>query len=135
MAKGSLRELKGVIAVMPITVAQEVATEGAKEMNVLLRAAFMARETVYGDSRASTKHAAGKDLSLLDTTATFRTLRFVQEGTVLRCALGTKYAKYLIGKYKILPIGDRTEIPVKWTRVLDEIARIAFERYHARVAA
>ncbi|OQB88590.1 MAG: hypothetical protein BWX86_02646 [Verrucomicrobia bacterium ADurb.Bin122] len=35
----------------------------------------------------------------------------------------------MIGRFKILPIGDRTAIPVKWRRAIDDVFHaVVFER-------
>lgn len=70
----------------------------------------------------------GAQLDLVFSGDTQRQLRFVVNGTLIRCALGPRYAKYLIGKYKILPIGDRTSMPVAWVRALDELVRTVQDR-------
>lgn len=46
-------------------------------------------------------------------------LAFVQIGTIIRAQLGQPYAKYLVGKYKILP----QRLPVSWQAKLETIVR------------
>lgn len=65
----------------------------------------------------------GVPLDLYETGKTRETLKFVVDGTIVRCRLGPRYAKYLIGKYKILPIGDRTAMPTAWRFALGELVR------------
>lgn len=84
------------------------------------RTAFESGRNVYGDARP--KGSAGNDLTLVQSGATKAALRFVASGTVIRAQLGPRYARYLVGKYKILPIGDRTGMPIAWVRALNELA-------------
>jgi len=123
----TLRGFKDALRAMPLSVSNDVAMRAAPELTRRAKVAFLGGVNVYGDERPG-------GVSLMRTGTTFRTLRFVQSGTIVRCALGTEYAKYLIGKYKILPIGDRTGIPVAWVRALDDITAVAFAE-RAKVAA
>ncbi len=63
------------------------------------------------------KRRGGGALSLVQTGATRARVVFVANGTIVRCVLGTKYARYLIGKYGILPNGNAA-IPVEWQDTL-----------------
>ncbi len=101
---------------------------------------------VPGDKTAQTRHrrtgritgstttkrghheTSPRKLTLVDTGDTRRTMHFEARGRLVRCRLGPRYAKYLIGKYKILPIGDRTSMPAAWTRALDELVQTVQER-------
>jgi hypothetical protein len=53
-------------------------------------------------------------------------MHFEAIGTVTRCVLGPPWARYLIGRYTILPNGD-AYLPVAWYRVFlaaaDEVLR------------
>ena len=71
---------------------------------------------------------SARKLTLVQTGDTRRTMKFKANGRLVRCELGPRYAKYLIGKYKILPIGDRTAMPAAWTRALNELVKTAQER-------
>lgn len=57
----------------------------------------------------------GRELRLVRTGATRAALRFVAVGTVIRCVLGPRYARYLVGKYRILPSGQQA-VPFRWRR-------------------
>jgi hypothetical protein len=129
----SLRDFKTRIRRMPITVARQVAAQAAPMLTQFAQAALASGRNVYGDPRP--KGADGRDLTLVETGATKRQLRFVTDGgTVVRAQLGPRYARYLVGKYKILPVGDRTAMPVNWIKALNELARDAVAN-PARVAA
>lgn len=100
--------------------AREVATKAAPALTRLMREAFDSGRTVYGDPRPLGKD--GNKLSLIKSGATRKTIRFDNFGTVLRIQLTTSYAKYLVGKYTILPQGGRTAIPFEWMRLLRALA-------------
>jgi hypothetical protein len=76
----------------------------------LARDAHVARRSVYGESRPV--GVSGEVLDLEVSGATARDLRFVANGTIVRAVLGTPYARFLIGKYSILPNGA---IPAEWS--------------------
>lgn len=113
-----LRKLQKRIKAFPIAAAEEVSRKAAPAFTQLTNQAFNSRQTVYGEARP--EGVNGNPLTLVGTGPGMRTkdtLRFVQIGTIVRCVLGTDHAKYLIGKYRILPMG---EMPSKWSNKLRE---------------
>lgn len=117
----SIRDIKARIQALPTSVAHDVAQRAAPLLTNFARASFTARENVYGDPWPI--GANGNQVSLIRTGATARALGFVANGSILRCILGNNYQRYLIGKYKILPIGDRSAIPAKWFNALNQTVR------------
>lgn len=115
----SLRDIQADIAKQAMSVAHDIAQRTAPALTALARGAYQSGRNVYGDARPSS--VTGNALTLMDSGDTFRDLRFRVSGTVMWCDLGTPYAKYLIGRYKVLPIGDRTAIPVDWARTIRAI--------------
>lgn len=116
----SIKALKSRIATMPTTVAHDVAQRAAPAMTALTTEAFASGKSVYGDARP--EGADGHALTLRKSGATERSLKFVANGTVVRCVLGPKYAKYLIGKYSVLPNGS---LPAAWSaRLRDLVASV-----------
>lgn len=113
---GTIRGLKQKIKSLPTSVAHRVASASAPQMTARTRQSYAAGQTVFGDARPA--GVDGGQLDLYETGKVSRQLRFVATGTIIRCVLGTPYAKYLIGKYRILPI--RT-MPDSWVRDLEEI--------------
>ena len=116
--KGNLSSIAGLktrLRALPVTIANDVSQRAAPALTDLTVDAYLTDRTVYGESRPSAKD--GSTLTLHKTGETRRTLQFVANGTIVRCVLGTKYARYLIGKYGILPNGA---LPVKWSRKLAE---------------
>lgn len=111
----SIRGLKSSLRALPLSVAHSVAQRAAPAMTELTLAADQAKRTVYGEARPA---GVNGPLSLFRTGRTRSTMRFVSNGTIVRCVLGTPYAKYLIGKYSILPNGA---LPVAWSRKLAEL--------------
>lgn len=74
--------------------------------------------------------APGKPLTLVDTGTTRDDLAFESLGTVVRVVLAQPYQKYLIGKYRILPMG---KLPVAWDANLDQIAQTKLAQYTREV--
>jgi hypothetical protein len=119
--RGNLSSISGLkqrLRAMPITVAHRVAATAAPAMTSMTRTAFDTNRTVYGAPRPT--GVDGASLTLEESGATKRTLQFSATGTVLRCVLGPPWAKYLIGKYDILPNGG---MPADWTQKLVAIVR------------
>lgn len=122
MLKGdlsSLRGLKARIRTLPVSVAHSVAQRAAPALTALTVQAFDGDRNVYGDARPQSK-VDGRPLTLEQTGATRRTLKFVANGTIVRCVLGTRYAKFLVGRFKILPNGA---LPTQWSDRLAELVR------------
>jgi hypothetical protein len=114
---GRISDLKKKIQELPTTIAVDVAARAAPEMTTLTREAFAAGQTVYGEARPL--GVDGKPLTLKKTGAVEKDLEFKSDGgTKIRAVIGEKYAKYLIGKYKILPI---VHIPAKWSKALQDL--------------
>lgn len=117
--KGNVNDLKKLgqrLQKFPTSVAHQVATQSAPALTQMTRRAYESGQTVYGDARPT--GSDGQALDLHKTGLTAATLRFTSVGTIVRCVLGTRYAKYLIGKYRILPMG---RMPTDWSRKLGEI--------------
>ena len=123
MARSSLsgrldnfRRLKSTLRKLPQAVAVRAAQRAAPELTQLTRSAFDSGRTVYDQPRP--RGEEGNQLDLVETGAVRSLLRFDSFGTTVRAVLSTRYARFLIGKYKILPNGA---IPLEWQKVLREI--------------
>lgn len=114
----SIKALKSTLRALPKTVAVDVARRAAPAMTTLTTSAFNSNRSVYNDPRPT--GANGQALTLVKSGRTRDALRFVSVGTIVRCALPTKWAKYLIGKYGILPNGA---LPAQWSRRLAEVVK------------
>lgn len=115
---GSIKDIKRSISALPRSIAHSVAQRGAPVLTQLAVTAFDSNQNVYGDPRPA--GVDGQVLTLEKTGATRRTLRFVANGTIIRCVLGTKYARFLIGKYGVLPNGA---MPARWAEGLAGVVR------------
>lgn len=130
----TLGKLKANLRALPISVAHEVAAASAPGLTARTVQAFDAGRTVYGEPRPPA--VDGGALSLEQTGAVRKGTQFVANGRIVRCVLlardkyGREYAKYLIGKYKILPNGA---MPAEWSRFLAELVERAKAEKYLRV--
>ena len=113
----SLNRLAASLRRAPLTLAANVAKRAAPALTQATQAAYSAGRTVDGSARPAA--VDGGRLTLKDTGAAQRSLRFVSIGTQARCVLGTPYLPYLIGRYGVLPSGK--QLPTAWRA---ELARI-----------
>ncbi len=125
---GDFRALKKRLTALPISLAHDVAAASAPGLTQRTRNAHAAARTVYGDPRPPA--ADGGVLTLERTGATARTMQFVANGRIVRCVLGTPYARYLIGRYRILPQGA---MPAEWSRYLAGLVADANAAKYLRV--
>jgi len=113
-----LRDLGKRLKDLPVALAQSVAQAVAPALTGQAQADFASGLTAYGEARPVGVH--GNALSLVRSGITEGSIRFVAIGTRVRVAFGTPYAKYLVGKYRILPVGA---LPVAWSELIAKIAR------------
>lgn len=111
-------ELRRMLRTIPAVTAQRVAARVAPALSGLAGAAYDAGRTVYGDPRPES--VTGAPLDLVETGATRPRVKFEATGTQVRAVLGTRYARFLIGKYRILPMG---QLPVEWSRQIGDAVR------------
>lgn len=121
-------KLKKNLRALPLSLAHDVAQASAPGLTDRTRRAYSSGQTVYGNARPA--GVDGVTLDLKRTGDTERTLHFVANGRIVRCVLGTRYARYLIGKYRILPNGA---MPAEWSRYLAELVRAAKAEKYLRV--
>lgn len=108
--------LKAKLRALPVSLAHKVAQQVGPALSAATNTAYEQGRTVYGESRP--KGVDGNELDLVDSGDTKSSTTYQVDGRIVRVGLGTKYAKYLIGKYRILPNGA---IPVEWKRDIDAI--------------
>ncbi len=121
----TLGALKSRLKSLPISVAHEIASSSAPGLTTRTRDAYDSFRTVYGEARPA--GVGGYTLDLTRSGDTRASMQFVANGRIVRCVLGTPYAKYLIGRYKILPNGA---MPVEWSRFLaDLLAKSKVDKY------
>jgi hypothetical protein len=121
----SIRALQNSLRRMPITAAARIAQRYAPEASRLARDAFDGGRTAYGSDRP--RAVDGGALSLRRTGVTRAALDFIATGRQVRLARLPRYARYLIGKYSILPNGP---LPQAWR---DRITKIAAEILYAEI--
>jgi len=122
----SLRDIKDRLHRHGVLTAQEVAARVAPMIESMAHADFDAGRNCYGDVRALGKYGP---VTLRRTGRMRASFGFDAVGSTIRSRLLANYAKYMIGRFKILPIGDRTAIPVKWRRAIDDVFHaVVFER-------
>jgi hypothetical protein len=108
-----------------VLVARNVAEQATPALNREMHSAFDGGRTAYGAPRPLGK--TGRELSLVRTGRTRATLRFDNVGSLLRVKLTTPYAKYLVGRFSILPRGQEG-LPASWQRALREITSAVVSR-------
>ena len=124
---------------------QKLAAALASTLTVLARDAFARKLSVYDDprthhtgkprkfkgrkfkGRSPSGHSKGQTpLTLVLTGKVQSFVRFTSDGTRrIRAELATKYARYLIGKYGVLP-NSRVAMPVKWSAIIGDITAHMF---------
>ena len=126
VALRSLRSLKRALAKLPITGTARIAARAAPAMSELAGAAYDSGQTVYGAARPS--GVDGGALTLERTGATRRAMQFVATGRDIRTTRLPRYARFLIGRYDVLPNGP---LPLTWRERLREIAaRVLHDEIH-----
>lgn len=113
----TLRELATRLRAVPIETAQRVAARVAPVISQKAQAAYDSGSTVYSEPRPAGKSGS---LDLFVSGRTRGRVRFEAVGTVVRCVLGTPYARFLVGKYRILPMGA---MPFAWSEAIGAAAR------------
>lgn len=111
----SLRKLRQAIADLPPRMRRAVATEAAEALDVEIKNDFAAGRTVYDTPRPLGVN--GNPLSLVKTGRAKRGLGVTAFETIVRAELPTRYAKYLVGKYRVMP----QTLPVTWQLLLQRI--------------
>jgi hypothetical protein len=126
---GTLRALRNSIASMPVTLSHAVAARVAPNLTEQAQDSYDSGRTVYGAARP--KGVKGNDLDLVETGAVRSQLKFNALGTKVTVSIGPNYARFLIGKYGILPSGDRAAIPAPWVAAIDRIVKEEAAKYVA----
>jgi len=123
MAAGisSINRLRSTIKALPLRIRSAVAKDAEAVLTRRAQESFDGGETVYGTPRPTSKSKAhpGTALTLKKSGKTRGALSFVAVGTIVRAALGTRYAKFLVGKYQVLPMS----LPASWRAKLETLVR------------
>ncbi len=115
----SLSKMSATLRALPTVLAQKIATKAAPVISQFANESFEASTDPYGV--AWTPKADGSTATLVKTGNMKRFLYYVAIGTKLRVALGTRYAKYQIGKRPVFPRAG--VLPSKYATALVQIAQ------------
>ncbi len=120
MSKGlsTLAAFRTRVKELPLRIQSSVAKDGEAVLTQALQSDFDSGRTVFDAARPLGVN--GNRLDLVKTGRTRAHLSFVAVGRILRAHLPTKHARYLIGKYAILP---SARIPASWSESLAQIVR------------
>ena len=124
----SIARLRKSLLDLPIRIRRAVAVEAGEILNAEVRADFARGITVYDTPRPL--GVRGQKLSLVKTGTTKARVGFNVFGTIVRADLATRYGKYLVGKYQVLP----QRLPVKWQQMLERIVREFREDWQREVS-
>ncbi len=113
-----LRDLKRSLKSVPVTAVAKIASAAAPVITAQAQATFRSGQDVFGAPRL--KSVQGGNLSLVQSGATRNAINFIATGRDIRVARLPKYAKFLIGRYGILPNGK--QLPQTWRGALGAIA-------------
>jgi hypothetical protein len=127
---GLLRQLGATMRALPQAVQLEAARAVAPVATELTSSAFDGGQTVYGNARPA--GVDGGALSLVKTGSARASLKFTADGSAIRCNLGPKHLRYLIGKYKVLP---NNRIPFAWRRQFSDVVQAVARRQVAAAFA
>lgn len=127
----SISRLKKALATLPTSLANDIANAAAPAMTGETQTAYDAGRSVYGETRPPT--VDGRRMTLVRTGAVREQARFRSYGRFIWCTIGPKYARYLIGKYGILPNGP---LPAGWSlRLKAEADAVVARTLQARIRA
>lgn len=120
-------KLRTTIKALPLRIRTAVARDAAEVLTWSIREQYDAGRTVYDTPRPLS--VDGDKLTLKKSGTTRATLSFVTVGTIVRAQLSTKYSKYLVGKYKVLP----QRLPIAYSEALQKIVREYIEDFESEV--
>lgn len=121
----SVSDARRAIQALPVKAAIAVAAATAPALNAQVQSDFGSGRTAYGEARPEGTHGP---VTLHKSGRLQALLRFAATGTQLRVILGgLRYAKYMIGRFKVLPPG-RAAIPTGWKRLISQVAAQAVGR-------
>ena len=134
----NLPRFREALSKIPATIATRAAKHGAIAITALARDAFDAGVTPYGKQRpeGGGKYVPAHFASVYRTGSLRAAMGFTSghKGKLLfiRATLGVPYAKYMIGRFWLLPFGNM-RIPRSWIDALNNATRQAFQEESRRV--
>lgn len=115
----TIKKFAQSLQVVSTRAAMRIAAKSAPVITDAAQASFAARTDPYGQPWREGKD--GKPVDLFETGKLRRGLAFYAIGRRIIAKLGTKYAKFQVGKRRVLPPGGRP-LPVAWSQALADIA-------------
>lgn len=97
----SLQDFSKKLRELPRTVAIKVAAAAAPALTNAAKATFASSQNAFGEDWVP--GAEGQTVTLKESGTLASTIQYVAVGTKIRVALGTRYAKYQVGKRPIFP--------------------------------
>lgn len=126
-------DIKKRLREMSDTAATEIAAEVAPKLTAAVQRDYSAGRTVYGDPRPP-HPSTGRVPDLNPGGPTQQSLSFRAIGTTTEARLTRSHVKYLIGWFKIMPIGSAA-LPTSWVRLIDAISKRVLSKRTERIAA
>jgi hypothetical protein len=124
-----LSKLAATLRGIPTVVVQRIAAKVAPRLTALAAASFAAGQNAYG--QAWPAGVNGQALTLRRTGALASKLSFVAIGTRVRAVLGVPYARYIIGRFAVLP---GRALPTAWSSDIGATVRKEIAAELARAA-
>jgi hypothetical protein len=115
----SLDDIRNRIKTIGVRAAIETAARGADSLTTQALSDFDSGRNAYGDPRPLGTRGP---VTLVRTGRLRGLFGFASSGTRLRVVLNTPYAKYMVGRFGILPAG-RSAIPARWRDLLQQALR------------
>ena len=113
----TMNKLKAAIKTMPQRMRTSVARDAAGYLDIEVRRQFNAGSTVFDTPRPL--GVDGQKLSLVKSSKVKQSLGFNVAETTISAVLSQRYAKYLVGKYRILP----QKLPAAWAEYLTKLVQ------------
>ncbi len=116
----NLRLFNKRLQTVPRVAAIEMAKRAAPIISRMAQRSFDAGLDVYDSPRRLGRHGNALRLRKKNDAARASLVFTSDGGTKIRAVLARPYVKYLIGKYKILPIGNAA-LPPRWQFALNTL--------------
>jgi hypothetical protein len=121
----SIRRFSESLKTLPFWAGREAARRSAPILTKLAQETFARSEDPNGVAWAP--NVDGKTVTLRQSGTLAQFMVYVAVGTIMRVALGTKYAKYQIGKRHVFPAFGAV-LPEAYRTALEDAANTAIKR-------
>lgn len=130
--KQTMARIYSVLGRISVATAMRAAERIAPTLTTMAKASFDASETPYGTPWAP--GADGQRVTMRRSGALAKGLTFAAVGARVRAVLGVPYAKYQIGRRRILPAGGAT-VPQSWHDAMAKHAHDVLEELSSSAGA